>query len=294
MNQRFTSPDGFMISEPSLQIKKLIPDAILPIRASSGSVGYDLFASEDLLLTDRACVSTGLAMVIPDGHYGRIAPRSGLTVKFGIQVGAGVIDPDYRGEVKVVLFNHGKEPFQIKRGDKIAQLILEKVSIVNVVEVKELDETQRGEGGFGSSGMKYAKPNEEIECYFGPYEDAPANGGPGLRNEFRPPVPWSIRPSTTVFGPVDDDQRDYLFNKVDAKTKETWERNRNSIFNNVPVKAADGWQHPFEIDKNEVAEKAWEHRKNNSFGTCAMCSVCGGSSTSFCSCAKKKFMDSFK
>ena len=180
----------------SLQVKRLIPDAILPIRATEGSVGYDLFASEDLLITDRACISTGLSMIIPDGHYGRIAPRSGLTVKFGLQVGAGVIDPDYRGEVKVVLFNHGKEAFQVKKGDKIAQLILEKVSVVNVVEVKELNETQRGEGGFGSSGMKYHKPDPEMNvAYFGPSFEELINN---VNAKKIGPDPWRVQPDTRI------------------------------------------------------------------------------------------------
>jgi dUTP pyrophosphatase len=264
MKNNFTNSDGFMISEPSLQIKRLIPDAILPIRASSGSVGYDLFASEDLLIlcNDRACISTGLSMIIPDGHYGRTAPRSGLAVKYGLQVGADVIDPDYRGEVKIVLFNHGKEAFQVKKGDKIAQLILEKVSVVDVIEVKELNETQRGEGGFGSSGMKYHKPDSEVNMvYFGPTEDAPINGGPGIRNEF---VPWVIQTGTTTFGPsVTND--DYLFNKVDAKTKEAWERDKNSTF-------------VFPWGRN---------CQKTVVGTCAMCNTCGANSSLTCKCHRQ-------
>jgi dUTP pyrophosphatase len=86
------------------------------------------------------------------GVYGRIAPRSGLAVKHGVQTGAGVIDPDYTGELKVILFNHGSEKFEIKKGDRIAQLILEKCETPLIDEVEEIKDTQRGTRGFGSSG----------------------------------------------------------------------------------------------------------------------------------------------
>ena len=117
-----------MSSEETLQIKRLTLDATLPTRASPGSVGYDLYSLNDLCIepNSRDIVSTGVCATIPMGCYGRIAPRSGLTVKYGIHVGAGVIDPDYTGELKVCLFNLGSVPFEIKKGDKIAQLILEK------------------------------------------------------------------------------------------------------------------------------------------------------------------------
>ena len=100
----------------------------------------------------RALVGTGIALSIPDGLYGRVAPRSGLAVKHCINVGAGVIDPDYTGEVKVVLFNHGTEDFEIKKGDRIAQLILEKCETPMIKEIGLLEETLRGDGGFGSTG----------------------------------------------------------------------------------------------------------------------------------------------
>ena len=100
----------------------------------------------------RDIVSTGVCATIPMGCYGRIAPRSGLTVKYGIHVGAGVIDPDYTGELKVCLFNLGSVPFEIKKGDKIAQLILEKCMTPLIEEVNELQKTMRANRGFGSSG----------------------------------------------------------------------------------------------------------------------------------------------
>ena len=138
----------------SLRVKRFSSDAILPNRASGGSVGYDLYAVEDICVPRgaRALVSTGIGIVLPAGTYGRIAPRSGLAVKKGIQVGAGVIDPDYTGEVKILLFNHGDAPFDITKGERIAQLILERCEIPDVQEIGEIEETSRGAGGFGSTG----------------------------------------------------------------------------------------------------------------------------------------------
>jgi|TARA_B100001113_G_scaffold57376_1_gene43076 dUTP pyrophosphatase len=143
-----------MSSEETLQIKRLTLDATLPTRASPGSVGYDLYSLNDLHIepNSRDIVSTGVCATIPMGCYGRIAPRSGLTVKYGIHVGAGVIDPDYTGELKVCLFNLGSVPFEIKKGDKIAQLILEKCMTPLIEEVNELQKTMRANRGFGSSG----------------------------------------------------------------------------------------------------------------------------------------------
>jgi deoxyuridine 5'-triphosphate nucleotidohydrolase len=102
----------------------------------------------------RGIVQTDLSIGCPAGTYGRVAPRSGLTVKNGIHVGAGVIDADYRGPVGVVLFNLGTEPFEVKKGDRIAQLILEQIVMAPVEEVTELDATVRGGGGFGSTGIE--------------------------------------------------------------------------------------------------------------------------------------------
>ena len=144
-----------MISSETLQIKRLTLDAVLPTRGSPGSVGYDLYSLDELTIDPgaRNIVSTGVCATVPPGCYGRIAPRSGLSVKYGIHVGAGVIDPDYTGEVKVVLFNHGTEDFEIKKGDRIAQLILERCDTPMIKEIGLLDETLRGDGGFGSTGQ---------------------------------------------------------------------------------------------------------------------------------------------
>ena len=140
----------------SLGVKKLCFDAIIPSRGSDGAVGYDLYSSEAAVVpcqAGRALVSTGITIVLPPGVYGRVAPRSGLAAKHCINVGAGVIDPDYTGEVKVVLFNHGTEDFEIKKGDRIAQLILERCDTPMIKEIGLLEETLRGDDGFGSTGQ---------------------------------------------------------------------------------------------------------------------------------------------
>ena len=140
----------------SLGIKKLTNDAIMPTRGSDGAVGYDLYSTEDTVVpcqAGRALVGTGISVVLPSGVYGRVAPRSGLAVKHCINVGAGVIDPDYTGEIKVVLFNHGENDFEIKRGDRIAQLVLERCETPPVKEIEIIEETARGSGGFGSTGQ---------------------------------------------------------------------------------------------------------------------------------------------
>jgi dUTP pyrophosphatase len=137
------------------QIKRLVPHAIIPKRATEGSAGLDVSASEDMVIPARkwAAVPTGLAMSVPKDCYVRVAPRSGLAFKNGIQTGAGVVDSDYSGEVKVILFNHADVDFIIKQGDRIAQLIFERIYTDDFVEVEELDPTVRGTGGFGSTGI---------------------------------------------------------------------------------------------------------------------------------------------
>ncbi|XP_010263699.1 PREDICTED: deoxyuridine 5'-triphosphate nucleotidohydrolase-like [Nelumbo nucifera] len=138
-----------------LRVKKLSEKAILPTRASPLSAGYDLSSAAETKVPARgkALVPTDLSIGIPDGTYARIAPRSGLAWKHSIDVGAGVIDADYRGPVGVVLFNHSDADFEVKPGDRIAQLIIEKIMTPDVLEVEDLDSTQRGSGGFGSTGV---------------------------------------------------------------------------------------------------------------------------------------------
>jgi dUTP pyrophosphatase len=140
-----------------LRIKRLTPTAILPTRGSPGAIGLDLYFDDpfrplEISPGNRAICKTGIAIAIPPGFYGRIAPRSGLAANKGIDVLAGVIDADYRGEICVVLLNTGDGYFTLTHGDRIAQLILERADIMPVVEVDDLDATERGAGGFGSSG----------------------------------------------------------------------------------------------------------------------------------------------
>jgi len=140
-----------------LRVKKLHSEAVLPTRGSSGAAGYDLTSTETHIIPPghRAVVGTGLAVELPEGTYGRVAPRSGLAVKNGLQVGAGVVDRDYRGELKVVIFNHDlKDTYTVNQGNRIAQLVLEKIDCPEVEEILEtLQETDRGDGGFGSTGV---------------------------------------------------------------------------------------------------------------------------------------------
>ena len=139
-----------MPTEETLQIKRLTLDATLPTRASPGSVGYDLYSLHDTVIQpgSRDIVSTGICATIPLGCYGRIAPRSGLTVRYGIHVGAGVIDPDYTGELKVCLFNLGSVPFEIKSGERIAQLILDKCLSPLILAETDLHNTMRSKRVF--------------------------------------------------------------------------------------------------------------------------------------------------
>ena len=138
----------------ALYIKKLSSDAIIPTRGSKEAAGYDICTLDTVLIPpfQRTLVSTGLAMTVPEGTYGQLAPRSGLSVKKGLHVGAGVIDRDYTGEVKVLLVNLSSEPIELQSNDRVAQLILKKIETPEVVEVDELTETLRGVGGFGSTG----------------------------------------------------------------------------------------------------------------------------------------------
>ncbi len=137
-----------------LKFKLLSEDATLPTRATTGSAGLDLYASEETSISSgsRRVVKTDLSLAVPMGTYARIAPRSGLAFKHGIDVCAGVVDSDYRGPLGVVLSNLSDKTFEIKKGDRIAQLIIEQIAILDPVEVDSLDSTTRGSGGFGSTG----------------------------------------------------------------------------------------------------------------------------------------------
>jgi len=137
-----------------IKIKRMFPEAKLPTRANDSDAGYDLYSTESMPLvpSNRQAVCTGICVEIPKGYYGRIAPRSGLALKAGIDVLGGVIDSGYRNEVKVILINFGEGLVSIEEGDRVAQLIIEKCEDVEWEEVINLDSTERGESGFGSSG----------------------------------------------------------------------------------------------------------------------------------------------
>jgi dUTP pyrophosphatase len=140
--------------QPKLYIKRLVETAKIPTRASLGSAGCDLYANEKktILPLKNDLVATGISMKIPDGYYGRIAPRSGFSVKTGLLINAGVIDSDYRGEVKILFQNTKDYPIHIQVGERVAQLVLEKILLADIEEVADLDKTERGFNGFGSSG----------------------------------------------------------------------------------------------------------------------------------------------
>lgn len=137
-----------------LRFKQLDPRAVLPTRGSSFAAGLDICSIEDLTIEphQRATARTGLAVAIPHEYYGRVAPRSGLAVKQGLDVLAGVIDSDYRGELCCVLYNTSDAAIHLSAGSKICQVIVEKIITPKATWVNDLDETARGAGGFGSTG----------------------------------------------------------------------------------------------------------------------------------------------
>lgn len=144
-----------------LKIKKLRPTATIPTRATPGSAGLDLYADlgGDIHWgIDGECrkvIPCGISIEIPPGYEGQIRPRSGLAAKHGITVlnSPGTVDSDYRGEIKVILVNHDSWHHNIEHGQRIAQLVISSVAMPEIVEVDELDDTDRGQGGFGSTGI---------------------------------------------------------------------------------------------------------------------------------------------
>jgi dUTP pyrophosphatase len=141
-----------------LEIKRLNPDLPLPRYAHPGDAGLDLYAAEDALIApgERVLVPTGIAVAIPEGYAGFVQPRSGLAIKQGLSLvnTPGLIDSHYRGEIKVIAINlDPRVAIAVARGDKIAQLVIQPIARVELTEVDELDETMRGEGGFGSTGI---------------------------------------------------------------------------------------------------------------------------------------------
>jgi dUTP pyrophosphatase len=140
------------------RVAKVHADAQVPRRATPGSAGMDLVSCVNTVVpggSQWVAVETGIVLQFPSNVYARIAPRSGLAFKHGIQVGAGVVDSDYTGTLKVILFNHGTEPFPVRVGDRIAQVIFEKIETPTLEECTfdDLTVTERGTGGFGSTGV---------------------------------------------------------------------------------------------------------------------------------------------
>ena len=141
----------------TLRFRRIHPDAALPSYAHEGDAGMDVRSVEELELAPgaRALVHTGLVMMLPPGWEAQVRPRSGLALKHGVTVlnAPGTIDAGYRGEVGVILVNFGDRPFKVSKGDKVAQVVVAPVTRAEIVETSELDETERGAGGFGSTGV---------------------------------------------------------------------------------------------------------------------------------------------
>jgi dUTP pyrophosphatase len=137
-----------------VKVKKISPEARLPLFSHKGDAGMDLFSVVDDVIQagEVKPVPTGIQMAIPEGYVGLIWDKSGISLR-AVHRLAGVVDAGYRGEVRVVMANLGKEPFSIKKGMKIAQMLIQPVETVDIVEADELDETSRGQGGFGSTGQ---------------------------------------------------------------------------------------------------------------------------------------------
>ena len=159
-----------------IKFKRITPDGQIPTKGSIGAAGYDLHAAHDCIIpkiclkiemdtteekkeveniyVSKALIKTDIACKIPDTHYGRVAPRSGVSWKHHVHVGAGVIDSDYRGNIGIVLYNLSSKDFIIKKGDRVAQLIFERIeNNAMIEEVTDLDESDRGSGGYGSTGV---------------------------------------------------------------------------------------------------------------------------------------------
>jgi dUTP pyrophosphatase len=141
----------------TIRVSKLTDQAIIPTRGSERSAGWDLYAIEECIIppVGKAIIKTDIAIAIPVGYYGRVAPRSGMAWKNHTDIGAGVIDSDYRGSIGVVIFNHGTKEIKVERGNRIAQLVIEQINTSALEEVpfSELDQTCRGTGSYGSTGV---------------------------------------------------------------------------------------------------------------------------------------------
>lgn len=138
-----------------IKIKKLNPEAIIPSYAHEGDAGLDLYSVEDVIIKpyERFAVPTGLAIELPSGYVSLIWDKSGIAIKHGIKTMGGVIEHTYRGEYKIILFNSSNIPYEIKKGEKIAQLLIQPIITAEIEETAELTQTKRAEGGFGSTGL---------------------------------------------------------------------------------------------------------------------------------------------
>lgn len=139
-----------------IKFQKLFKDTILPKYAHPGDAGLDLYSQETKILkpNEISAVSLGFALEIPHGYVARILDRSGLALKEGLHCLAGVVDAGYRGEYKAIIINLSKKPYKIEKGERIAQMLIQPVEICEIIEVRSLSESERGEGGFGASGKK--------------------------------------------------------------------------------------------------------------------------------------------
>lgn len=142
----------------SLKVKLINKNALLPFQANAGDAGLDLFSAEEKLIKpgEAELISTGIVIELPQGTEAQIRPRSGLALNHSITVlnSPGTIDEGYRGEIKVILINHGKKDFMVEKQMRIAQMVIAPVARVNIHQIEELSSSERGEGGFGSSGTK--------------------------------------------------------------------------------------------------------------------------------------------
>ena len=140
-----------------LRIKRLSNEAILPEYAHPGDAGMDMFSTEEVIIRagETALIPTGIAIELPKSTEAQIRPRSGLALKHSVTVlnTPGTIDEGYRGEIRIILINHGKNDFKVDKGMKIAQMVIKPVIQANIIEIKELSSSERGEGGFGSTGV---------------------------------------------------------------------------------------------------------------------------------------------
>jgi dUTP pyrophosphatase len=145
-----------MTNKIRIKVKKIHPEAVIPQYAHPGDAGMDLYSVEDTIIKagERAIVGTGLSIELPEGYVSLIWDKSGVAAKNGIKTMAGVLEHTYRGEYKIVMFNTSKDNFEIKKGQKIAQVLIQPIMTAEVEEVKDLSDTARGAGGFGSTGVK--------------------------------------------------------------------------------------------------------------------------------------------